>query len=111
MPRYANDISELSPQALRCRDEGHAWYDPRKKTTKQKRVGNHVERRSVCSCCTMKKTQLFTPGGKVVTAPSYDPPDFYYIRTPKGQKAQRITRADIRKITMRAVTAAVRRAS
>jgi hypothetical protein len=53
--------------------------------------------------------QLFTPGGKVVTYPKYEYPDKYLIKRGKGEK--RVTRTEVRKITLRAVSAAVRRAS
>lgn len=107
MPLRANDVSELSASFLRCRDEGHSWFDPRRKTTKHERVGNHIERRSTCASCGTRKAQLFTPGGKVVTYPKYDYPDGYLLV--KG--STQVTRTEVRKITLRAVAAIVRRSA
>lgn len=108
MPRFASDISELPALFLRCRDEGHSWFDPSRKITKNKRVGNHIERRSTCVSCGTKKMQVFTPGGKVVTFPRYDYPDGYLVKRPKG--AKRVTRAEVRRLTLRAVSTARRSA-
>lgn len=77
--------------------------------TKNKRVGNHIERRSTCVSCGTKKMQVFTPGGKTVTFPKYEYPDGYLVKRRKGEK--HVTRTDVRKLTLRAVSAAIRRSA
>lgn len=105
MPTRVNDLSELPRNFLRCREERHSWYDPRRRTTKYEAVGNHVERRQLCASCGTQKIQLFTPGGRVVTHPKYVYPDGYLL----VQGARRPTGIDVRKLAFRSGLAVMRR--
>lgn len=97
-PTRVDDISDLPVNFLRCRDIGHTWWDPRKRTEEVTPHGRYVERANQCASCGSSKIQLFTPGGKPVTGARYSYVDGYLLT--KGK--QQAIRYDARRIALRA---------